>query len=454
MRDGLPQGWLKCEVQKVFKSFGGGTPDRSNPAYWGGTIPWLSSGDIKSDRIHESSESITKAALDNSSANVCRNGSLLIVVRSGILKHTLPIAILKRQAAINQDIKCFDSGDDTLNEWLSLALRSSEREILALNREGTTVQSVKYETLKQFKLPVPPLPEQRRVVAKLEKLLGKLDACQKRLEKIPLILKRFRQSVLAAACSGRLTEDWREANKVEGGGTVAEIEISEEFPDAPHSWDWKLLNSLCDESKGITYGVIKLGAEFVSGVPYLRTSDIKPLKIENDHVKRISPQISSNYARTVLKGSEVLVSVRGTLGGVAVVPKEMRGWNISREVAMVPVLKCHNPEFVAFWIASAPSQRWLTGVVKGVAYTGINLEDLRLLPVALPSPEEQKEIVSRVKSLLTTADQIEVRYQKAKAHVDKLTQSILAKAFRGELVPQDPTDEPADVLLERIRSKH
>jgi len=132
--------------------------------------------------------------------------------------------------------------------------------------------------------------------------------------------------------------------------------------------------------------------------------------------------------------------------------RNLKGWNISREIALVPIAQVL-PTFVAFWIASLPSQNWLIGVAKGVAYTGINLEDLRLLPVALPSLAEQQEIVRRVEELFALADQIEARYGKAKAHVEKLTPSILAKAFRGKLVPQDPNDESAEKLLERIRKR-
>ena len=111
---------------------------------------------------------------------------------------------------------------------------------------------------------------------------------------------------------------------------------------------------------------------------------------------------------------------------------------ISREVALVPCVPIVDRKFVALWIASNRSQNWLSGVEKGVAYTGINLEDLRLLPTALPPASEQQEIVRRVEALFKTADALEARYVKAKAHVDKLTQSILAKAFRGELLPARP----------------
>jgi hypothetical protein len=102
-------------------------------------IPWLSSGDIKSDIVGEATETITEAGLAESCARLCRPGSVLVVVRSGILKHTLPVAITSRRAAINQDIKCFDSGNNDLNRWLVIVLRASERVLLAENREGTTV---------------------------------------------------------------------------------------------------------------------------------------------------------------------------------------------------------------------------------------------------------------------------------------------------------------------------
>ena len=306
----------------------------------------------------------------------------------------------------------------------------------------------------QNRFPSPPLAEQRRIVAKLETLLGKVDACQQRLAKIPILLKRFRQSVLAAACSGRLTADWREDAAQQDlippePANPDEISEVEETVDAPEAWRWLPLQVLCDPDRSICYGVIKLGVEVSKGIPCLRTSDVKPLLIDTEGVKRISIAISDEYKRTLLRGGEVLVNVRGTLGGVAVVHDSLRGWNISREVAVVPI-KGVVPQFIAFWIASGRCQNWLTGVAKGVAYTGINIADLKLLPVALPSLPEQQEIVRRVEGLFALADQLEVRLAKARGQVDALTPSLLARAFAGQLVPQNPTDEPAKTLLARM----
>jgi type I restriction enzyme S subunit len=325
---------------------------------------------------------------------------------------------------------------------------------LNTNTRGTGIPHVDPEVFWNLEVPLAPLDEQRRIVAKLEKLFGKVDAGQQRLAKIPVLLKRFRQSVLAAACCGRLTADWREAATPQDLispelANPDEISDVEETVEVPEAWRWLPLKVVCDPDRSICYGVIKLGVEVPDGIPCLRTSDVKPLLIDTTGVKIISPAISDKYQRTLLRGGEVLVSVRGTLGGVAVVPDSLRGWNISREVAVVPI-KGVVPEFIAFWIASLRCQNWLSGVAKGVAYTGINIADLKLLPIALPSLAEQQEIVRRVESLFALADQLELRLVQARGQVDKLTPSLLARAFAGKLVPQNPKDEPASDLLERI----
>ncbi|MBI3830394.1 MAG: restriction endonuclease subunit S [Planctomycetes bacterium] len=461
----LPEGWAYCAIADIFDSWGGLTPSTSNAAYWGGKIPWVSSKDVKQWRITAGTEFLKPSALEAARLRLCPKSSVLVVMRSGILRHTLPVAVLDAEVTINQDIKAFYCAEHRLNEWLALALRALEQQILNTNRkDGTTVQSIEYDQLKALEVKFPPIAEQKRIVAKVEALLARVNAARERLAKVPPILKRFRQAVLAAACSGRLTEDWRATATVEevAAAKPANPKIAvqvEEIIETPGYWKWQPLEAVCNPTRAICYGVIKLGAPHVGGIPCLRTSDVKPLHIDTVDVKQISPEISSEFKRTLLSGGEILVSVRGTLGGVAVVPSELRGWNISREVAMVPITGVE-PKFVAFWIASITCQNWLTDVVKGVAYSGINIEDLRLLPVALPSLAEQREIVRRVEKLFKLADAIEKRVAAATLRADRLTQAILAKAFRGELVPTEAAlarrenrpYEPASELLKRIQS--
>jgi type I restriction enzyme S subunit len=332
----------------------------------------------------------------------------------------------------------FDPSDFN-REFLRHAININLNDYIAQAHGGAGLAHITKGMFEDSLLRIAPLAEQERILAALDRVLSSVGACQSRLGQIPLILKRFRKSVLAAACSGRLTEEWRE--KVPDQSIVEpaiprEVVEVDEICETPENWMWLPLESLCDPKRSICYGVIKLGDECVGGVPCLRTSDVRPLRINTEDVKRISPNISERYQRTLLRGGEVLVNVRGTLGGVAVVPLSLKDWNISREVAVVPINGA-NQHFISFWIASMSCQKWLTNVAKGVAYTGINISDLKLLPVALPSLEEQQLIVRRVESLLALADEIEERYAKALHQAERLAPSLLAKAFRGELVPTE-----------------
>jgi type I restriction enzyme S subunit len=477
----LPPGWVIRRVHEVFQSFGGGTPNKATQNYWGGNIPWLSSGDIKTDRIQASTETITKAGLANSSANLCRPGSVLVVVRSGILKHTLPIAVVDREAAINQDIKCFDSGNDELNCWLALGLRTSAKDILALNREGTTVQSVKYETLKEFALPVPPPGEQRRIVAQLEKVLDKLDGCHQRLARIPVLFKRFRQSVLAAACSGRLTADWRMQNPtaeqidatVEGirrrrgaeANTVAQKEklrqifsVSErnDSIELPANWRFVFLSKLCSS---FDYGT-SAKSQPSGKIPVLRMGNIQAGKIDwTDLVYTSDEDEIDGYwlqPNTVLfnrTNSPELVGKSAIYRGEQ--PAIFAGYLI--RINQFPEL---DPEYLHLCLNTNYAREFCARVkTDGVSQSNINAQKLGSFELPLCPLAEQQEIVRRVETLFALADQLEERFAKARAQVDKLTPSLLARAFRGDLVPteaelanQEGRDyESASAFLERIR---
>jgi type I restriction enzyme, S subunit len=454
MSDKLPQGWAETTVGRLFASHGGGTPNRGTAAYWKGDIPWLSSGDIKATCISESSETITKRGLEESAARLCRRGSVLVVMRSGILKHTLPVAMLEREAAINQDIKAFDSGDDRLNAWLALAWRASARNLLAENREGTTVQSVKMETLRDFVLPVPPLAEQQRIVVKLQKLLGQVDTCRQRLAKVPALLKRFRQSVLAAACSGRLTADWREENpNVEDAAVVimnAQFQIGEreeELPDLPEKWKWVALGNYARCFRGRFSPRPRNDPRYFNGEhPFIQIGNLpREGGLVSSHVQTLNDE-GLAVSRKFPKGTVVIAIVGATIGNTGVLAYDMC---VTDSIVGLETGDKFGNRYVELFLRHKKDD------IRQISYSSggqpnINLAALNPYPLALPPLPEQQEIVRRVEGLFGLADQIEARYAKARAQVDKLTPSLLARAFRGQLVPQDPNDEPASALLERI----
>lgn len=196
--------WLTTTVSNAFESFGGGTPSRSDKKYWNGNISWVSSGDVKSDHISKGSETITKLGLENSSAKICPVDSVIVVVRSGILQHTLPVAIVKTPVAINQDIKCFAAKDKGLNKWLFLVLKGRAQEILSFNREGTTVQSVKMDTLKNLEISIPSFEEQIEIFKKVDLLFKVSDKIQAHYYSGKAQLDKLPQSILAKAFRGEL----------------------------------------------------------------------------------------------------------------------------------------------------------------------------------------------------------------------------------------------------------
>jgi type I restriction enzyme S subunit len=319
--------------------------------------------------------------------------------------------------------------------------------------------------LKETEIPVPPTKEQIRIVAKLEKLLAKVDACKERLEKIPAILKRFRQSVLAAACSGRLTAEWRAKNTqvAPASGLIASLktftpekhfdvfELSSNF-EIPASWAWAPLGKLGKLEGGGTPS--KSEASFWNGkIPWVSPKDMKTDRIV-DSIDHISDEsISKSSVKMIPKGS-ILFVTRGMILNHTL-PVAVTGVKVTINQDMKALVPERSSMAEYLFLASKFQSSKMLFAVKEATHGTRRIETQVLKNWAIPIPptEEQHEIVRRVEALFKIADDIEKRHQKAKAHVDKLTQSILAKAFRGELVPQDPNDEPAVELLKRIQAE-
>ncbi|QTF58900.1 restriction endonuclease subunit S [Stutzerimonas frequens] len=175
--------------------------------------------------------------------------------------------------------------------------------------------------------------------------------------------------------------------------------------------------------------------------------------VDTSQLRKISVNTHNEYRRSQVKGGEILITVVGAgIGEAAIIPPECAGFNIARAVAKLPIREI-SAKYVYLWLSTNLALSWMKGSSREVARPTLNLEQLRALPVPIPACGEQTEIVRRVEQLFAFADQLEARVKAAQIRIDRLTQSILAKAFRGELVPQDPNDEPASVLLERIKAQ-
>ena len=332
--------------------------------------------------------------------------------------------------------------------------------------------------------PLPPSNEQRRIVAKLEVLLEKVDACQKGLAKIPILLKRFRQAVLAAACSGELTADWREQNLAMDSANKLLEEIArrrkeiwrlqraakgfvtkladyrepvpptDEFElDFPDSWQVASVDAL---TQAITSGSRDWKKYYCDNGPgtFIMAQNVRPMKFDTTFRLAVDPpQESQDRARSEVKKDDILVTIVGAnTGDVCRVPVELREHYVCQSVALMRPVMPETSRFIEMFLNSVGhGQRQYQKWIYGEGRPHLSFDQLRMTAIALPPLSEQQEIICRVDQLFSLADQIEARFAKASQSVDSLKQSILAKAFRGELAPQDPNDEPATVLLERIR---
>lgn len=312
--------------------------------------------------------------------------------------------------------------------------------------DGTTNQiELSRRAITETEIPLPPLNEQKRIADKLDTLLAQVDACRNHLDRIPGILKRFRQSVLAAATSGKLTEEWREAN----GVSV--------------QWSTSTIGELGFVTK-------LAGFEYTKFVKYQNDGDLKVIKAENagrlgfkyTNFSTVYSEDVSMLTRSKLKGGDVLmVFVGAGTGQVAIVPPG-NNWFLGPNIAMIRT----NPEilnsaYLEHYCRSPNGCDEISKFIKSVAQPSLSMKTIRQVIIPLPIIDEQTEIVRRVESLFAYADRLEARYTTARAQVEKLTPSLLAKAFRGELTAdwraQNPDlisgENSAEALLAKIKAQ-
>ncbi len=288
--------------------------------------------------------------------------------------------------------------------------------------------SLNQKKIKAFLLPLAPLAEQTRIAAKLDELLAQVDSLKARIDGIPALLKRFRQSVLAAAVSGRLTEEWR--------GLPSDGLTKSDSPDMPAGWSVIPLGSYASNHDGARKPISAKERESRKGDhPYFGATG---------QIDRIDGYThDGEFILVGEDGANLLTRVKP----IAFLANGQIWVNNHAHVIASP--SGHSNAYLAIYLNTLDITPW----VSGSAQPKLNQKNMNEIPVHVPPSAEQAEIVRRVEQLFAFADQLEARIKAAQARIDRLTQSILAKAFRGELVPQDPTDEPASVLLERIKAQ-
>ncbi|EOG8350173.1 restriction endonuclease subunit S [Salmonella enterica subsp. enterica serovar Chester] len=473
----LPEGWVVTNLQNIANWGSGGTPSRSHDEYYNGNIPWIKTGDLGPKLITEASEYITDAGVKNSSAKYFPKGSVAIAMYGATIGKT---SILGIDATTNQACAVGTPIKDITSSIFLYYFLLNEKNTFIKKGKGGAQPNISQAVIKEHPLSLPPYAEQKIITEKLDTLLAQVDSTKARLEQIPQILKRFRQSILTCAIDGTLTSKWRETvspakvdivsvsdemyqNGITYGnfGKKTEranfISLDELSTVIKHVENWPLIRigSLCDcivpnRDKPKT---------FSGGFHWLLTQNFDDKSIWIDYSKislgLSKDEVKKYNARIVNKGSVIMTCI-GRLGLSAVLEEDSV---INQQLHAFIPNKYIKAEYLAYCIRA--NQNYFKKKSTSTTIDYLNKTACNSLPIPLPSLEEQHEIVRRVEQLFAYADTIEKQVNSALTRVNSLTQSILAKAFRGELTAQWRAENPdlisgensAAALLEKIKAE-
>jgi len=319
-------------------------------------------------------------------------------------------------------------------------------------------------------IPLPPLPEQHRIVAKIEELFTRLDAGVEALKKIKAQLKRYRQAVLKHAFEGKLTAEWRQAHQHELESASVLLErICEErrkttkgkykelppldtsgLPELPEGWAWTRVG---DISEAIQYGYTASSTSEPAGPRMLRITDIQNSSVDWDIVPycRIAAEEKSKY---LLKDGDLVFARTGATVGKSFLIRDTIPESVFASYLIRIALFRHiNKAYVYSFFQSHDYWMQIYERQLGIGQPNVNSQTLSRISVPLPPILEQHRIVEEIERRFSIADEIEKIVDHNLKQAERLRRSILKRAFEGKLVPQDPNDEPAEKLLERIREQ-
>jgi len=446
----LPEGWLLTSVGEQFQIVGGGTPSTKKPEYWEGDIPWISSADIYGIKKIVPRRKINENALKNSAANLVPKGSIIVVTRVSLGR----LAICETPISFSQDCHALIPKTDSVDPEFALYYLSRAVQSFKKDSRGTTISGVTVNVVSSLPFLLPPLAEQQRIVARVEALLTQVNAARDRLSRVPLIMKKFRQAVLAAACSGRLTEGWRGENASsissedflkhalnfrrkyytnKSNKKYKEPETpSDDFSfSLPSEWTWATLEQL---SQFVTDGDHYPPKRVSKGIPHLTSKHVKKWKLSFDDCSYISPDdFEIVKVRYEPQEGDVILTCVGTIGETAIVPKDFT-FSADRNLAAIRLFpEFFLPQMLQFILNSPPWENHIKTASGSTAQPHIYLKDLRAMAVPLPPLAEQHEIVRRVGLLFERADAIDREVAAAGRRCERLTQAVLGKAFAGRL---------------------
>ncbi|MBC8419363.1 MAG: restriction endonuclease subunit S [Desulfobacterales bacterium] len=491
----LPEGWAEATIGDVtLNKVPQTVPDKDSFF----TYVDISSIDNTSKEIVSPKELHGEQAPSRARQGISVNDVLVSMTRPNLnavalVPHSLDGAIASTGFDILRSV-------EVEPKWLYLHVRSGEFvEDMSALVKGALYPAIKSNDVRSYRIPIPPLNEQKRIVARIEELQAHSRRAREALETVPDLLEQLRQSILAAAFRGDLTKEWRKQHQdVEPASELlkrirferrkrweaAELDklkckgltgdnLDEAFakqrkkykepvpvdtsdlPELPEGWCWAIVEEL---SLLVTKGSSPRwqGFEYTTtGVPFVRSQNVLSGSLDLAELAFLPKSFNKKERRSILAANDVLVNIVGaSIGRAALATEDVAGGNVNQAVAVIRLIQeGFLPSLIVYWLLSPTGQRQIHGGKVDVARANLSLTDVSAIIVPLPPFVEQEELVFQLCENMKLLARLSDKIVEIQTSLDDLDYSALTKAFRGQLAPQDPKDEPASVLLERIREE-
>lgn len=492
----LPDGWAWTKIGDICLTSSGGTPNRKKTSYYKGDIPWVKSGELNYNTIHDTEEHITSEAIENSSAKLVPKDSLLIALYGATVGR---LAFLGIEAATNQAVAALRTFGKFSNRYLYYFLYHNKEEILA-KRVGGAQPNISQAILNGIEIPIPPLKEQNRIVEKIEELFSGLDHSVENLKVAQKQLTTLKHTLQKHAFEGKLTEEWRKENSPDSGRKLMEqikeqrktqyeqelkawkkkltnwknnkeegkkprkpkapVEVSNLtndelaiLPRIPESWLWSKLGAVCLKIMDGTHFSPKNSAN--GKYMYITAKNIQEGRIDLKDVTYVSEEDHRDiYSRCDVQKGDVLYIKDGATTGRSAVNYIDEEFSLLSSVGVFRTPKnLLIPKFLEYYLNSEVTRKRMLSKTAGVAITRLTLVKLNNSAVCLCSTHEQKKILEILESEFSIIHNLEIAISSSLQKSEALRQSILKKAFEGKLANQDFNDEPAGILLDKIKKE-
>ena len=479
-------------MSEVAEIVGGSTPSTDESDNFASPgIPWITPADLSGYRaklISHGARDISEKGLASSSTRLMPAGTVLFSSRAPIGY----VAIAANPVTTNQGFKSFVLSTELLPDYVYYWLIRA-KDLLSQFASGTTFLEISGKRAQQIPLPIAPLNEQRRIVGAIESVLPKLDAAVAALERVRANLKRYRASILKAAVEGRLVPTEAELARKEGRdyepasvlldqilaarrrrweeSELARLRAAGKppkddgwkskykepaapdtstLPPLPEGWCWSNVGQLTWSVKDGPHYSPKYSE---SGVPFITGGNVRPSGVDFENAKRISKELHSNLSiRCKPEFGDILYTKGGTTG-IARVNTYRHEFSVWVHVAVLKLCSPIEPFYVQHCLNSPTCYAQAQRFTHGVGNQDLGLTRMVNIVLPLPPRAEQLRIVSEVDRLASLIDSLDLTTEANEKRLPHLRQTILKCAFEGKLVDQDPNDEPASVLLERIRAE-